>query len=123
MITKSMPVCRGDGSVYDGDISGFSGLGVLGAHRGNRDASNHGGSETSGTAGASGDHRVGRFDGSALVWNGASCQVQTSAKTAVQSEQKVLEAKIIEYMQHPDTSKIAGLSVEVSKRRISSLNA
>lgn len=119
VITKSMPVCRGDGSVYDGDISGFSGLGALGAHHGNR-SSQHNESDASG---ASGDDRIGRVDGNSLVWNGASCRVETSAKTAVQSAQKELEAQITEYIKNPDKSKIAGLSVEISKRRVSSLNS
>lgn len=65
-----MPVCKGDGSIEDGDVSGISGLGTSGNG-----------------AGAITD-----------VWNGASCSLQASPSTTLRSDEQKLENDIITYV-------------------------
>lgn len=96
-MAKPMPVCKGDGSIEDGDISGISGLGIA---------------------------SQGRAHSTTEVWNGESCNLQASATTTLQEDEKKLEAEIISYMRSPSEkqSEILGITTKISKRNVSSLN-
>lgn len=74
-MAKPMPICKGDGSKEDGDISGISGLGASG----------------------SGDFSTTK------VWNGESCNIEATAKAKVRDDEKALENDIIGYMRSPST--------------------
>ena len=58
------------------------------------------------------------------TWNGASCNLEASAKTQLRSEEKNLEKEILEYMKSPSTrqSENAGITAKISRRNVSSLN-
>lgn len=89
VMAKPMPVCKGDGSTDDGDVSAISGLGTI-----------------------------------SKTWNGASCNLEASAKTQLRTEEKNLEKEILEYMKSPSTrqAEIAGITAKISRRNVSSLN-
>lgn len=94
-MAKAMPVCKGDGSKEDGDISGISGLGIA---------------------------DQGRAYSTTDVWNGESCNLQTSPTTKITAEQKDLEKNILEYMRSPDGYKIAGITAKITSGNLTSLN-
>jgi len=89
VMAKPMPVCKGDGSTDDGDVSAISGLGTI-----------------------------------SKTWNGASCNLEASAKTQLRTEEKNLEKEILEYMKSPSTrqAEIVGITAKISRRNVSSLN-
>lgn len=94
VMAKAMPVCKGDGSIDDGDISGISGLGIASQNR---------------------------AYATTEVWNGQSCNLQASSVAIQTAEEKELEKSILDYMHSPEGAKIAGITAKISKRNISSL--
>ncbi len=91
-MTDSLPLCKDDGSAEDGDISKISGL------------------DNDGNIGIHQD-----------TWNGKSCNIAIETNN---SNSQDLKNTLIDFIKNPtsDEKAIAGITVKISKKNISSLN-
>ena len=94
-MAKPMPICKGDGSKSDGDISAISGL----MNTGNGIGATH------------------------TVWNGESCSLQVSPTKKFSEDQKNLETEIVAYMKNPSKDALKIISAKISRKKITSLNS